>query len=140
MNYSKKGLQLTERFEGCKLFAYQDSGGVWTIAYGHTRGVQAGMTCSPAQAEAWLLEDVAIAERNVNRLVRVPLTQGGYDALVDFEFNTGALAGSTLLRVLNAGDYTGAAAQFERWIHAGGVVVAGLLRRRKAEAEEFSTK
>jgi lysozyme len=137
MNYSKSGLQLTERFEGCKLSAYQDSKGVWTIGYGHTLGVKPGMTVTQGDAELWLQVDVKIAERTVNRLVRVTLTQPEFDALVDFEFNTGHLMGSTLLRLLNAGDFAGAAAQFERWDHAGGVELAGLLRRRQAEAEEF---
>lgn len=137
MRYSRAGLQLTERFEGCRLKAYKDDGGVWTIGYGHTRGVYPGMLCTLAQAEAWLLDDVAIAEAHVHRLVKVPLDQLEYDALVDFEFNTGALAGSTLLKLLNAGAYELAAAQFQRWDKCKGVELAGLLRRRLAERDAF---
>lgn len=137
LRYSKSGLHLTESFEGCKLVAYQDDGGVWTIGYGHTHGVYAGMTCSPRQAEQWLLEDLTTAELSVRRLVRVKLDQAEYDALVDFEFNTGALKGSTLLRLLNAGAYELAAGQFERWSKCKGKELAGLLRRRKAERAEF---
>ena len=139
MQYSKRGLQLTESFEGCRYVAYQDVRGVWTIGYGHTKGVEPGDVCTHAQAEAWLDEDTATAEVAVNRLVKVPLTQNEFDALVDFAFNcgVGALQGSTLLRLLNAGDDAKAAEEFERWTHAGGEVVAGLLRRRGAERDLF---
>lgn len=139
MRYSKTGLELTERFEGCRLVAYQDQVGVWTIGYGHTRGVHEGMTCTQPQADQWLIEDSAYSEAHVNSCVKVPVTQGEFDALVDFDFNLGggALGGSTLLRLLNAGHHDLAADQFEKWDHAGGKVVAGLLRRRLAEKAEF---
>ena len=141
LRYSKAGLQLTESFEGCRLAAYQDSGGVWTIGYGHTRGVYPGMTCTQAQAEAWLMEDLAHAERVVHQRVRVPLDQLEYDALVDFEFNTGALSlgesGCAVLRLLNAGDYLGASAHFDDWVKCKGRVLAGLMRRRGAEQALF---
>lgn len=139
MTYSKNALAMTESFEGCRLQAYQDSTGVWTIGYGHTRGVFRGMTCSQAQAETWLEEDVRKASHAVEMLVHVQLTQGEFDALTDFAFNCGPgkLLGSTMLRKLNAGDYAGAAAEFVKWDKAGGVVVAGLLRRRYAEQKEF---
>jgi lysozyme len=141
MKYSNSGLAVTQRSEGCKLIAYQDQGGVWTIGYGHTRGVYAGMTCTQEQAVAWLLEDLALAEQNVNTHVHVPITQGMYDALVDFDFNCGskALDSSTLLRLVNAGDKEHAANEFEKWDHVGGKVVAGLLRRRLEEKAEFLT-
>jgi lysozyme len=135
--YSKSGLALTESFEGCRLQSYQDSKGVWTIGYGHTRGVSEGMVISRAQAQASLRVDIDAAQSAVNRLVRVSLSQAEFDALVDFEFNTGHLLGSTLLAKLNGADIAGAANEFERWDHCGGQVVAGLLRRRLAEAEEF---
>jgi lysozyme len=142
MTYSKNGLHLTEQFEGCRLHAYQDIGGVWTIGYGHTHpDINSWTSCTQEQAKTWLLEDVRRFENEVNRLVRVPLTQDEFDALVDFDFNTGALskgeAGCTMLRLLNAGDYHGAAAQFEKWDRVKGVEIAGLLKRRKAEEAEF---
>ena len=139
MTYSKEGLALTERFEGCKLEAYQDQVGVWTIGYGHTRGVHAGMTCTMEQAAQWLAEDTMEAQDAVNRFVSVDLTQHEFDALVDFVFNLGAGAfqRSTMLRLLNAGNHAGAADQFQLWDRAGGQVVAGLLRRRLAEKQEF---
>ncbi len=134
-----EGLALTQRFEGCRYVAYQDSVGVWTIGYGHTRGVHEGMTCTQAQALAWLVEDVASAEAEVNRVVTVPLTQHEFDALVDFVFNLGdgSFEHSTMLRLLNAGDHANAVNEFRKWDKAGGVEVAGLLRRRLAEAAEF---
>jgi lysozyme len=141
MQYSKNGLHLTESFEGCKFVSYWDNmGHCWTIGYGHTRGVTEGMTCTQEQAEQWLLEDVASAEASVNRLVKVPLTQGEFDAMVDFVFNIGGgnkFLTSTLLHVLNQGNYTAAAAEFDKWDLAGGKVVAGILRRREAETAEF---
>lgn len=141
MRYSQTGLRMSEGFEGDRLKAYQDSRGVWTIGYGHTGGiVQEGLTCTQAQAEVWLRTDVAWAEAEVNRLVRVPLTQGEFDALVDFVFNCGAgnFDHSTLLRLLNGGvDHATIAAEFQKWDHAGGVELPGLLRRRQAEAVEF---
>jgi lysozyme len=140
MNYSLTGAALTKRFEQCRLVAYQDQVGVWTIAWGHTFGVTEGMTCTQAQADAWLMEDIAACEDDVNTHVTVPLTQGQFDALCDFAFNIGrgALNNSTLLKELNAGDAAAAAAEFEKWDHAGGKVVAGLLRRRLDEKTEFN--
>ena len=139
MEYSLDGLHLTESFEDCRLQAYLDSGGVPTIGYGHTHGVAMGMTCTQEQAEQWLQQDVQVAAQAVNRMVTVALTQPEFDALVDFTFNlgTGSLQHSTLLRLLNAGDYKGAAAEFEKWDRAGGKVMAGLLRRRQAEEQMF---
>lgn len=139
LRYSKSGLHLTEQFESCKLTAYQDSRGVWTIGYGHTRDVRAGMTCTQQQAEQWLAEDIAWAESTVNRLVHVPLTAGEFDALVDFVYNVGSgnFAHSALLKLVNNDDLEHAAAEFEKWDKSGGKIVAGLLRRRQDEAQEF---
>jgi lysozyme len=139
-NLQYTGQALTEQFEGLELTSYQDSAGVWTIGYGHTAGVTQGMTCTQAQAETWLLEDIQWAASVVQNQVLVPLTQGEFDALVDFVFNVGSgnFASSTMLRMLNAGNFAGAADQFARWDLAGGQVVAGLLRRRIAEEGEFN--
>ncbi|QNI31926.1 lysozyme [Alloacidobacterium dinghuense] len=138
--YSNDGLALTKQFEGCELTAYQDQVGVWTIGYGHTgAGVASGLTITQDQADALLLSDIAAAVTFVNQVVSVPLQQNHFDALVDFAFNLGraSLSGSTLLRLLNAGNFDGAAGQFPLWDHAGGKVVAGLLRRRQAEQTMF---
>src|SRR5208337_3993530 len=100
-----------------------------TIGWGHTYDVQLGQVITQEQADAFLLADVQNAVNYVNRLVTIPLTQCEFDALVDFSFNAGcgAFASSTMLKLLNAGDYNGAAAQFDRWVYAGGQVIAGLL-------------
>jgi len=140
MQYSKDGLHLTEQFEGLRLRSYQDIRGIWTVGYGHTGpDVHPGMVITFAQAEALLAQDVQHAADIINRVVTVPLTQGEFDALVDFTFNLGEgnFEKSTLHVKLNAGDYQGAAEEFEKWAHAGSEVVAGLLRRRQAEEAEF---
>ena len=142
MQISKAGLDLIKQFEGLYLNAYRCPAGVPTIGYGHTAGVAMGQTITQQQADDYLRRDVRQFERAVSRQVRVPLTQGQFDALVSFAFNLGegALAQSTLLRLLNAGDYAGAAAQFDRWNKAGGRVLPGLVRRRAAERALFESR
>lgn len=139
-SYSAAGLALTQQFEGCSLTSYQDQVGVWTIGYGHTTGVTPGMTITPDQATAFLTQDVQGAVDCVNNNVQVPLTQGQFDALVDFVFNLGAgnFLNSTLLSLLNQGNYAGASQEFPKWDHAGGQVVTGLWRRRMAEQTLFN--
>src|SRR5580658_2665571 len=143
LTYGGKGLALTEQFEGCKLTAYQDQVGVWTVGHGHTGPeVVTGMTITMLDAQNLLAEDIRTAATFVNNVVAVALSQEEFDALVDFAFNLGRgrREGSTLLRELNAGNFAAAAAQFEVWDRAGGAVVAGLLRRRQAEAALFDTR
>lgn len=141
MQISQTGIDLIESFEGCCLDAYQDIGGVWTIGYGHTQDVCAGMMITQEQATQMLLQDLVIYEGYVNQYVTVPLTQNQFNALVSFTYNLGpdAFAKSTLLSVLNAGQYSNAAAMFLEYDHAGGVEVAGLKRRRLAEQALFLT-
>lgn len=144
MQTSEKGIALIKQFEGCKLTAYQDSVGIWTIGYGWTQPVdgkpiRAGMTIKQETAERLLKTGLVSYESDVSRLVKVGLTQGQFDALVSFTYNLGArsLSTSTLLRKLNAGDYAGAADEFLRWNKAGGKVLNGLTRRREAERALF---
>ena len=144
MQTSDKGIALIKQFEGCKLTAYQDSVGVWTIGYGWTQPVdgkpiRAGMTIKQETAERLLKTGMVSYESDVPRLVKVGLTQGQFDALVSFTYNLGArsLSTSTLLRKLNTGDYAGAADEFLRWNKAGGKVLNGLTRRREAERALF---
>ena len=144
MQTSEKGIALIKRFEGCKLTAYQDSVGIWTIGYGWTQPVEgkpirAGMTIKQETAERLLKTGLVSYESDVTRLVKVGLSQGQFDALVSFTYNLGArsLSTSTLLRKLNAGDYAGAADEFLRWNKAGGKVLNGLTRRREAERDLF---
>ena len=144
MQTSEKGIAVIKQFEGCKLTAYQDSVGVWTIGYGWTQPVdgkpiRAGMTIKQETAERLLKTGLVSYESDVSRLVKVGLTQGQFDALVSFTYNLGArsLSTSTLLRKLNAGDYAGASDEFLRWNKAGGKVLNGLTRRREAERALF---
>jgi lysozyme len=142
MQYSKEGLELTKSFESCRLTAYRDIKGVLTIGYGHTGDdVTEGLTWTQNQADMQLIEDLRRAENMVNSCVTVELTQGEFDSLVDLVFNIGSgnFKTSTMLKLLNDGDYSGAANQFELWDHASGQVIAGLLRRRLAEEKEFNS-
>lgn len=136
MNCSAQGRALIRKSEGCVLSIYKDSGGVLTGGFGHTGpGLHYGEPVSVAQADAWFEDDVAEAEKAVNRLAH-NCTQGQFDALTDFVFNLGArmLEHSTLLRMHNAGNHHGAAEQFGRWVYCKGKVLPGLVKRRAAEA------
>ena len=139
-SYSDRGLALTKSFEGLRLEAYQDCAGNWTIGYGHTGPtVSAGQSITEAEAEELLQGDLAEAVACVNHAVRAVISQCQSDAMVDFCYNAGRgnFVQSTLVRKVNSGDFQGAAAQFGLWVHAGGEVVPGLLRRRNAEAALF---
>jgi len=132
---SAAGLAHIKHFEGLRLHSYFCSANVCTIGYGHTGpDVKPGMVITEARAEELLRQDLAAAEKAVAALVKVPLRQGQFDACVDFVFNLGraAFAGSTLLKLLNKGQYGPAAEQLMRWVHSGSAVVAGLQRRRLA--------
>jgi len=136
---SQAGIALIREFEGCKLSAYVCPAGILTIGVGSTGPhVKPGMTITQAEADALLLKDLVRFEAAVNNLAKINLTQGMYDALVSFAFNCGegALAESTLLRRLNAGEDPSAVAkqEFPRWTNGG---LAGLVRRRDAEVKLF---
>ena len=147
MRVSDAGIKLITRFEGFRSKAYQDSKGVWTIGYGHTKGVKRGQKITKEQALRYLAEDIAWVERCIRKYVRVTLTQEMFDALASFVFNVGceAFRTSTLLKLLNRGNYEAAAKQFDRWIYIryrkNGVrrkrKVRGLVRRRAAERRLF---
>ena len=132
-------IDLVKHFEGLYLNAYLCPAGVPTIGYGHTEGVKMGQTITAPQAEDFLAGDLAGAAADVDRLVTVALNDDQRGALASFVFNLGAgnLASSTLLRKLNAGDYAGAAAEFGKWVNAGGRKLDGLVKRRAAEADLF---
>lgn len=154
MKFSANGVAVNHYFESCRLVAYPDpgskraDGGPWTCGWGQTGpDIVKGTVWTQAQADARFLDAVVPREAAVMRLVKVPLTQGQFDALVDFVYNVGegsvekkidGLATSTLLRLLNAGDYAGAQAQFARWNKNDGQVMRGLIRRRAAQAALFS--
>lgn len=133
---SPEGLATIKQWEGLRLAAYRDVGGVWTIGWGHTATAREGMTISEAEAERLLRADLRQFEAAVDRLVTVPLSDNQFAALVSFAFNVGvgAFGGSTLLRRLNAGEYDAVPAELARWNKVKGVTVAGLANRRAAEA------
>lgn len=137
------GRKFVERFEGLYLKAYNDGAGVPTIGYGHTTAagppsVSYGMTITREEADEYLSRDLGRVEKDVNDLVLVPLNQNQFDALVSFHFNTGALGKSTLLKKLNAGDYTSVTSELAKWTHAGGREMRGLVTRRREEGKLFN--
>ena len=113
-----------------------------TIGYGHTKGVEAGDEISKEQAEEMLVEELHEYESYVNDFVTAPLSQNQYDAMVSWVYNLGPanLKASTMLKVLNAGEYEEVPAQIKRWNKAGGKVLEGLIRRREAESLLFLGK
>ena len=138
---SAAGAVAIVQHEGLRQTAYVDPVGVVTVCAGHTRTAKLGQTLTAAQCTALLKQDVRDSEQAVKRLVKVPLTQNQFDALVSFTFNVGAgnLAKSTLLRKLNANDCWGAGAEFSRWTYGGGCVLPGLVTRRASERATFET-
>ena len=138
-----KGLWLIRSFEQCRLEAYLPTpDDVPTIGFGHTKGVKLGDICTPKEADDLLANDLAWVEECINERVDVPLTQNQFDALASFVFNLGCgnFAASTLLKLLNLGNFTAVPAQFLRWNKQGKNVLPGLTRRREAESELFQAR
>ena len=143
---SGEGIALIRQFEGCARIrsdglveAYPDPGSgaePWTIGWGATgAGIGRGTVWTRRQCDDRLVADVARHAREVSAALEgSPATQAQFDALVSFHYNTGAIARATLMRKHRAGDYAGAAREFDRWCHAGGRRMPGLVRRRAAEA------
>ena len=137
-------LEHIKRWEGLELEAYQDVAGVWTIGYGHTKTVKPGMKITKAKAEALLKQDLNEAETAVSKMVKRPLTDNQFGALVSFVFNVGvrAFRNSTLLAKLNDGDYNRVPGELMRWnkarVNGKMVPVEGLTNRRAAEGGLWS--
>jgi lysozyme len=133
------GLALIKNFEGCETEAYNDGVGVATIGFGHTVGVKMGQKITVAEAEDYLKHDLGIYEKAVCKAVKIKINDNQFSALVSFSFNVGvrAMTGSTLVRVLNAGNPEIAADNFLSWTYGGGHQMAGLVRRRQAEKSLF---
>ncbi len=142
MNISKEGIDLIKHFEGCRLEAYEDAVGVPTIAYGRIKDVKMGDSCTQAQAEAWLDEELHEYEGYINDAVTVALTQNQFDSLVSWVYNLGPsnLKSSTMLKVLNKEQYADVPEQIQRWNKVDGKVLEGLVRRRNAESLLFEGK
>jgi len=140
MKTGTKGIELIKHFEGCELEAYKCAAGVWTIGYGHIKGVTSDSVITQEQAEQMLVEELNEYEGYINNMVTMPLSQNQFDALVSWVYNLGGgnLKASTLLKVVNSGEFNGVPEQIMRWNKAGGKVLEGLTRRRQAEADLFS--
>lgn len=142
MKTSQYGYDLLKEFEGMRTKAYKCPANVWTIGYGHTSSagkpaVDAELTITKEQAEEILRRDLIQYEDGVREIVKVKITQGQFDALVDFAYNAGvgALAKSTLLKKVNAGKFDEVPAEFMKWTKGGGKELPGLVRRRRAEVK-----
>lgn len=140
MNISKNGIDVIHYFEGCKLTSYPDPGShdgkPWTIGWGHTGPeVVKGLSWTQQIADKVFLEDIKKFEVGIITMCNVPLAQGHFDALVSLAYNIGLgnFKKSTLLKKLNASDYTGASLEFSRWNKNNNKVMLGLVRRRVAE-------
>lgn len=143
MKTSDTGRKFIEQWEGRFTHTYDDGVGVLTIGYGHTTAagppaVTRGMVITEADCDKILADDLGRVEKDIYRLVTVPLSQNQYDVLSSFQFNTGGLAKSTLLKKLNAGDYAAVPDELKKWDRAGGKTMMGLTRRRAAEARVWS--
>ena len=140
MEPSKNCVDLVKRYEGLRLDAYRDVGGLWTIGYGHTEGPIPAQ-CTEQQANFWLLSDLQNAAFEVEGCLEVDVNQNRFDALCSFTFNVGVrnLLASHLLQLINGEQYNFAGGEFEKWDHVGHLVVAGLLARRQAERVLFET-
>lgn len=137
-------LEIIKSFEGWRDTAYKDAIGVWTIGFGHTSmagppEVKPGMKITKAEGEAILARDLVKYENAIRNYVRVPLNDNQFGALVSWCYNVGPgnVAKSTLVKRLNAGQYDAVSTELAKWNRAGGKVLAGLTRRRKAEASLF---
>jgi lysozyme len=141
---SQAGKDNIQRWEGFSRSAYQDIGDNWTIGIGHLivagDGLSSQSVLTDGQVYNLFAIDLENAERAIKNLVRVPISQGMFDALTDFVFEFGQpkFANSTLLRLLNNGDYAGAAAELPKWVHSGGKVVSQLVDRRDVAQQIFN--
>lgn len=139
MKMSKKGIELIKKYEGLRLTAYKCPAGVWTIGYGHTKGVKEGQKITNSQAEELLKEDLRVFENGVNKW-NLQINQYQFDALVSFAFNLGLanLGKSTLLKKVQANPQDKTIKdEFLKWVNAGGRKLEGLVRRRNEEAEMY---
>jgi lysozyme len=142
-------LALIKHHEGWHAVAYQDPVGKWTIGWGRTEGVYESEQTTPEHEHRWLNNTLAYIAESIMELidvkVAVKMTQNQLDALTSLAFNVGMGAPgvkkgfyeSRMRAKLNAGDFPGAASEFDDWIYAGGKVLLGLVRRRDAEKQLF---
>jgi GH24 family phage-related lysozyme (muramidase) len=136
---STRGTLFIANWEGLRRAAYDDGTGVWTIGYGHTRGVEKGDECTREQALEWLREDIEVAATALRDHITAGLSQTQFDALASFTYNVGEnwLHGSHLLSCINAHNWRAAGANILEYCHAGNRIMLGLVRRRHAERRLF---
>lgn len=144
MRISNEGVNLITKWEGCKLVAYKDGGGVWTIGYGHTSAagappVRAGMRITQDEAIRIFKNDIVKYEDAVTKVLNKTPSQNQFDAMVSLCYNIGptAFQNSTLVKKFNQGDFIGASKAFMSWVKDNGKVVKGLENRRKSEKSLF---
>jgi len=140
MRTNAKGIALIKEFEGLRLEAYLCPARVWTIGWGHTKGVKQGDRIDTSTAEKYLKEDIEEAERGIEKLVKVKLNDNQFSALVSFVFNLGIgnLQKSTLLRVINISpNSANVGFQLKKWVYSDGQVLPGLVRRRAEEEKLY---
>ena len=144
MKISRQGIDLITRWEGRRLVAYKDGGGVWTIGYGHTSAaglpeVKYGLAITAQEARDIFTRDIVKYEIAVGNAIKRPITQAQFDAMVSLCYNIGpgAFAGSTVVKRFNAGDTNGAAEAFKFWVKDNGKEVQGLVNRRNDEVKHF---
>jgi lysozyme len=142
MKINEAGLALLKSFEGCRLTAYRDAVGVWTIGWGQTGDwIHSGLEISQGRADELLAESLAKFETGVESLAKVPVNSNEFSALVCFAYNVGLdnLKKSTLLNCLNKHNRIAAGSEFLKWTKAKGIELPGLVRRRQAEKALFLT-
>ena len=139
MKISEEGKALIKKFEGCELTAYQDAVDVWTIGYGHTKKVCQGDCITQEEADQMLEDELIEYEDYVNDMVTVDLQQNEFDSLVAWTYNLGPsnLKSSTMLKEINAKNFSRVPSEMRRWNKAGGKTLDGLIRRREAESLLF---
>lgn len=135
MDINEAGINLIKSFESCSLVCYKDAVGLNTIGWGHRTSLPVGATIDQAYADKLLRDDLNTFIGGVKSMVEIALNDNQFSALVSFSYNVGLenLKNSTLLKLVNQGDFEDAANEFQKWDHAGGKVLEGLLRRRLAE-------
>lgn len=136
---TQQGLDLIKKYEGLRLEAYKCPAGVWTIGYGHTKGVIKGMKISKEEADKLLQQDVSVFELQVINTVG-KLSDCKIDALVSFAYNVGiaAFRNSTLCRKVKANsDDPAIRNEFMKWVYAGSKKLPGLVKRRAEEADVY---
>lgn len=144
---NEAGKEIIRSRETLRLKAYRCPAGVPTIGWGHTRDVRMGDTCTREQADAWLAEDLADAERAIHRYITQPMTSNQFSALVSWTYNLGAgtLQRSDVRKAINAGNYAGVPAEMMRYVYARNretgkrVKLAGLVTRREEEVSLWNT-